>query len=96
MIVGRVARHRLVDRVVDDLPDEVVQAARVGRADVHARALANGLEALEDLDAGGGVVGAAGALAPRRCARGRRSVSARRLRALAWFLGHAVPPIRRS
>ena len=50
------AGHRLVDRVVDDFPDEVVQAAGVGRADVHARALANGLETLEDLDAGGVVV----------------------------------------
>ena len=50
------AGHRLVDRVVDDFPDEVVQAAGVGRADVHARALANGLQTLEDLDAGGVVV----------------------------------------
>ena len=59
-----VAGHRLVDRVVDDLPDEVVEAARVGRADVHARALADSLEALEDLDAGGVVVrGVPGALA---------------------------------
>ena len=42
----------LVDRVVDDLPDEVVQArAVVHVADVHARALADGLEALEDGDA---------------------------------------------
>ena len=47
--------HRLVDAVVDDLPDELVEAARIGRADVHARALADRLEALEDLDVGGGV-----------------------------------------
>jgi len=45
-----VARDGLVDGVVDDLVDEVVQAARPGGADVHARPLANGLEALEDLD----------------------------------------------
>ena len=45
-----VARHRLVDGVVDDLPDEVVEAGQTGRADVHARALAHGIEALEDLD----------------------------------------------
>ena len=45
-----VARQRLVDRVVDDLVDEVVQPARAGRADVHARALADGLEALENGD----------------------------------------------
>ena len=48
-----VAGQRLVDRVVDDLPDQVVQAALTGRADVHARALADRLEALEDLDRGG-------------------------------------------
>ena len=53
----RVAGHRLVDRVVDDLPDQVVQAARVGGADVHARPPADRLEALEDLDAFGRVRG---------------------------------------
>ncbi len=42
--------QRLVDGVVDDLVDEVVQAHDAGRADVHARALANGLQALEDGD----------------------------------------------
>ena len=42
--------ERLVDSVVDNLVDEVVQAARAGRPDVHARALADGLEALEDSD----------------------------------------------
>ena len=45
-----VAGQRLVDRVVDDLPDQVVQAALAGRADVHARPLADRLETLEDLD----------------------------------------------
>jgi hypothetical protein len=44
------AGQRLVDRVVDDLPHEVVQPALTGRPDVHARALAHRLEALEDLD----------------------------------------------
>ncbi len=39
-----------VDRVVDDLVDEVVQAARAGGADVHAGPLADRLEAFEDLD----------------------------------------------
>ena len=51
-----VAGHRLVDRVVDDLPDEMVQAADVGRADVHAGPAADGLETLEDLDARGVVL----------------------------------------
>src|SRR5450759_662158 len=54
--VGRVSGHGLVDRVVDDLPDEVVQAADIGRADEHARASANRIEALEYLDALGVVV----------------------------------------
>ena len=46
-----VAGERLVDRVVDDLVDHVVQAgAVVGVADIHARPLADGVEALEDLD----------------------------------------------
>ena len=45
-----VAGHGLVDGVVDHLVDEVVQARRTGRADVHARALADGLEAFEDGD----------------------------------------------
>ena len=51
-----VAGQRLVDRVVDDLPDQVVEAALTGGADVHARALADRLEALEDLDRGGVVL----------------------------------------
>src|SRR5262249_11214079 len=46
-----IAGERLVDGVVDDLVDHVVQArAVVGIADVHARTLAHGIEALEDLD----------------------------------------------
>ena len=45
-----VAGKRLVDRVVDDLIDEVVQAARPRGADVHARALPDGLQTLENLD----------------------------------------------
>ena len=36
--VVAVAGERLVDGVVDDLVDEVVQPARTGRSDVHARA----------------------------------------------------------
>ena len=50
------ARQRLVDRVVDDFVDEVVQAGRTGRADVHRRPLADGLEAFEHLDLVGGIV----------------------------------------
>ncbi|GAB3995275.1 hypothetical protein GCM10029992_12100 [Glycomyces albus] len=46
--VGAVPGHGLIDRVVDDLLQEVVQAALAGRADVHARALPDRLETLED------------------------------------------------
>ena len=48
--------QRLVDRVVDDLVDEVMQPGRAGRADVHRRPLAHRLEAFEDLDLVGAVV----------------------------------------
>ena len=51
-----VADLRLVDRVVDELEDHVVEAREVvGVADVHAGALADGLEPLEELDRVGGV-----------------------------------------
>ena len=55
--VVAIARERLVDGVVDDFVDEVVQAALRRRADVHARTLADGLEAFENLDLVGTVVG---------------------------------------
>ena len=54
------AGQGLVDGVVDDLPQAVHETALVGRADVHARALAHGLEALEDLEVARGVVAVAG------------------------------------
>ena len=56
-----VAGERLVDGVVHDLVDQVMEPAHTGRADVHARALAHGLEALEDGDVLGVVAGARGA-----------------------------------
>ena len=43
-----VAGQRLVDGVVDDLPHAVHEPASVGRPDVHAGTLANGVEAFED------------------------------------------------
>jgi len=64
-----VAVHGLVDRVVEDLPDEVVQAGRSDAADVHAGAFADGLEAFEDLDVFGGVGHWGGARVPGREAR---------------------------
>ena len=44
------AGQGLVDSVVDDLVYQVVQARLAGRADVHAGPLADGLQALQDLD----------------------------------------------
>ena len=52
-----VARHRLVDSVVDDLPDEVVKTGQTGGSDVHAGPLADGVETLEHLDVLGAVIG---------------------------------------
>ncbi len=46
---GGVAGHGLVDRVVDHLPHAVVQAGGPGAADVHAGALADRVETLQDL-----------------------------------------------
>src|SRR6185437_190813 len=51
--VVREAAHGLVAGVVEDLPDEVVEAVRTRRADVHARALAHRLEAFEYGNRGG-------------------------------------------
>src|SRR6185503_9986052 len=50
------ASQRLVDGVVNRLVNEVVQPVGARVADVHRRALADGLEALENLDVAGGVV----------------------------------------
>ena len=48
--------QRFVDRVVDDLEDHMVQARAIGRiSDVHAGALAHGLQALEHLDGVGAI-----------------------------------------
>lgn len=53
---GGVAGQRLVHGVVHDLVHEVMQAPRAGGADVHAGALADGLEALEHGDGAGAVL----------------------------------------
>ena len=51
----RVAFQRLVDGVVDDLPQAVHKAARVGGPDVHSGPLANSLKAFENLKVPRGV-----------------------------------------
>ena len=55
--VRGVAVHRLVDGVVEDLPDEMVQPGGADAADVHAGTLADGLEPFEDGDVFCGVGG---------------------------------------
>ena len=90
------ARQRLVDRVVHDLVDEVVQAGRTGRADVHRRPLADGLEPFENLDLVGGILGDVGRAAVtvatghgvRRDRRRRRTIVRRRVCLLS---GRDVP-----
>jgi len=47
----------LVDGVVDDLPDAVHEAARVGGADVHAGAFADRFQPFEHLEVVGGILG---------------------------------------
>ena len=47
---GAEAGHGLVHRIVHDFPHQMVQTAHRGRTNVHAWALADGLEALEDLN----------------------------------------------
>src|SRR4029077_11732005 len=48
---GALPRHRLVDGVVEQLPDEVVQARGPGGSDVHPGPFTDRFEALQDLDA---------------------------------------------
>ena len=58
------AGQRLVDGVVDHLVDHVVEArAVVGVADIHARPLADRVEALQDLDRFGAIFGLRGGCA---------------------------------
>jgi hypothetical protein len=49
-------RERLVDRVVDHLEHEMVETSRACRADVHARAEPDRLQALENRDVLCGIV----------------------------------------
>ena len=69
---GGVAGERLVDRVVDDLVDHVMQAgAVIGVADIHARPLAHGVEALQHPDRFRAVFDGNGMLSVGRCLPGR-------------------------
>ena len=61
------AGERFVDRVVDDLVNEMMQPGRPRGADVHRRALANRLKAFEDLDAVCAVIAAVARPLPGFC-----------------------------
>ena len=51
-----IAGQGLVDRVVDDLIDQMVKTRHARRADVHAGTLADGFQTLENLDLAGVVL----------------------------------------
>ena len=80
-----VAGDRLVHRIVDDLGGEVVERARVGAADVHARPAADRLEPLQHLDRGGVV-------AVGRGGGGRRE----QVGHLAKAIGPRIPGVPRA
>ena len=71
---GAVPAQGLVHGVVDDLPEAVQQPAAVGGADVHAGALADRLEALQDRQMARGVAVGDGWL--RRAAAALTAVTA--------------------
>src|SRR5690606_633434 len=56
----RVAVDDLIDRVVENLPHQVVQAVLVETADIHAGALTDVVDALDDLNGRGAVLSGAG------------------------------------
>src|SRR5690606_37224638 len=55
--VGGMTVHCLVDAVVENFPNEVVEACRSHTSDVHAPTLANRLEPFKDIDIFCGVIG---------------------------------------
>ena len=71
-----VAGDRLVHGVVEQLGRQMVQRALVGAADEHAGPPAHRLQALEDLDVGGGVEAARAAPAGEEGPRAPSSVPA--------------------
>ena len=52
---GGMPIDRFIDRVVEDLPEQMMVAVRVSPADIHRRTFANGLQAFENIDVFGGV-----------------------------------------
>jgi len=54
--VGAIACHRLIDRVVDGLIDQMVQTLFADVTNIHCGAFAHGLKAFEHLDIARGIV----------------------------------------
>ena len=75
--------QRLVDRVVDDLVDEVVQPGAPVEPMYIAGPLADGLEAFEDLDLVGAVVVRTGAVAVRPATMAASDIGSRDGRSVA-------------
>ena len=53
--VRGIAVHRLVDRVVEDFPNEMMKSRRTNAADVHAGAFSNRFETFEDSNVFSGI-----------------------------------------
>jgi hypothetical protein len=51
--LGAITSESFIDRVIDNLIDEVVEAALTSRADIHAWALTDRVEPLEDGNSAG-------------------------------------------
>lgn len=75
---GGMAGHRLVHRIVDDFGEQVVERLGIRTAHIHSRAPADGLQPLQHLDIGRGIV---------VVGRGLRS-TLRRARLLRRGVGH--------
>lgn len=50
------AGEMLIDRVIDDFPNQMVQPARIDATDIHCRSTTHGLQAFENLDVVAGVI----------------------------------------
>ena len=48
--LGRIAGQRFVDAIVHDFPQQMMQSAYAGGADVHARTHPNGVQPFQHLD----------------------------------------------
>lgn len=91
--VVAVPAQGLIDGIVDDLPQAVHEATAVGGPDIHAGALADGLQSFEDEQVPRGVVGAVPVCSGQQCAGRHGRVGGHAVRSsLNFFSG----PVGRS